>query len=72
MQDRIRILLNSVGGAKPLLEFTSRSKIAGKSGAPAIDSFSVDRRSDRVVCTHWVQEMDDRGVWMTVHKHEKL
>src|SRR5438034_2200031 len=42
MQDRIRILLNTVGGAKPLLEFTSRSKIAG------------DRKSTRLNSSHTV------------------
>lgn len=71
MQDRIRVLLNGIAAKKPLLEFTSRSKVAGKSGALAIDSFTVDRRGERTLCTHWVQESDECGNWVTVHKHEK-
>jgi hypothetical protein len=71
VQDRIRILLNGAGTTKPLLEFTSRSKVAGNNGAQAIDSFVVDRRGERTVATHCVQEMQEHGGWLIVHKHEK-
>jgi hypothetical protein len=71
MQDRIRILLNGLGTKKPLLEFSSRSKFGGESGAPAVDSLAVDRRGPRTVVTHCVQEMDENGDWRTVHEHEK-
>lgn len=71
MHDSIKGKLRRPGIRKALLEFRSRSKVAGKSKRPAQEAFIVDRTGAKTKVKHRVQEVDEAGNWVTVHEHEK-